>query len=61
MWKSIVLKSSLDAKLTLLGGQSFRWREHEEGSFIGVFANILWLLKVKDSVLNYQILGKHLL
>ncbi|XP_063696513.1 N-glycosylase/DNA lyase [Culicoides brevitarsis] len=58
-WKKIVVpKNELNLRLTLLGGQSFRWKEVENETFIGVFANILWKLKQNDDSLLYKIEGE---
>ena len=59
IWKSIpCLANQLQLKTTLLGGQSFRWKLRNEDEFIGVFANILWILKQDDKNLMYKILGE---
>ncbi|XP_055546672.1 N-glycosylase/DNA lyase isoform X2 [Wyeomyia smithii] len=52
----------LQLKTTLTGGQSFRWKPHmsteDQEAFIGVFANIVWILKQSKSDLMYQIVGE---
>lgn len=57
-WKIVKINTNLDLKLTLLGGQSFRWQEKSDGEFFGVFSNILWLLKVDNKTLKYKIVGE---
>ncbi|CAO1412912.1 unnamed protein product [Diamesa tonsa] len=61
MWKIIQLKSQLSLKFTLLGGQSFRWKEViEDGkcTFLGVAGSVLWQLKQEDDALHYKVLGE---
>lgn len=54
------LSRQLQLKTTLSGGQSFRWKQHgtTEDEFIGVFANIVWILKQTDSELRFKIVGE---
>ncbi|XP_055608073.1 N-glycosylase/DNA lyase [Uranotaenia lowii] len=54
------LYNQLQLKTTLTGGQSFRWKIHEPSSdeFIGVFANVVWILKQTQSELLYKIVGE---
>ncbi|KFB40660.1 AGAP001854-PA-like protein [Anopheles sinensis] len=65
-WRSLLCEfNQLQLKATLLGGQSFRWKNHqingvEEGQseFIGVFANIVWILRQTECELQYRIVGE---
>ncbi|XP_049535225.1 N-glycosylase/DNA lyase [Anopheles darlingi] len=68
-WRSLLCESSqLQLKATLLGGQSFRWKDRKStgkdqsddanGEFIGVFANIVWLLRQTERELQYRIVGE---
>ncbi|KAL1383361.1 hypothetical protein pipiens_013164 [Culex pipiens pipiens] len=60
-WQKIpCLSSQLQLKTTLTGGQSFRWKPHGTCSdeFVGVFANIVWILKQSKSELLYRIVGE---
>uniref|UniRef100_A0A182F6X6 N-glycosylase/DNA lyase n=2 Tax=Anopheles albimanus TaxID=7167 RepID=A0A182F6X6_ANOAL len=70
-WRSLLCESSqLQLKATLLGGQSFRWKNYKStgkgqsedasGEFIGVFANIVWLLRQTERELQYRIVGEQL-
>ncbi|XP_046403962.1 N-glycosylase/DNA lyase [Ischnura elegans] len=55
-WKETPCKQSdIQLKLSLLGGQSFRWKYSEDtGEFTGVFAGRVWKLKHVDDTLFYQ-------
>uniref|UniRef100_A0A182QC32 N-glycosylase/DNA lyase n=1 Tax=Anopheles farauti TaxID=69004 RepID=A0A182QC32_9DIPT len=65
-WRSLVCSfNQLQLKATLLGGQSFRWKIHKpaeqepkELEFIGVFANIVWILRQTERELQYRIVGE---
>ncbi|XP_058448488.1 N-glycosylase/DNA lyase [Malaya genurostris] len=59
-YKVPCLARNLQLKTTLTGGQSFRWKQHDraEDEFIGVFANIVWILKQTKTDLMYQIVGE---
>uniref|UniRef100_A0A182IST3 N-glycosylase/DNA lyase n=1 Tax=Anopheles atroparvus TaxID=41427 RepID=A0A182IST3_ANOAO len=65
-WRSLLCDfNQLQLKATLLGGQSFRWQNHatptlEEGpsEFIGVFANIVWILRQTERELQYRVVGE---
>ncbi|XP_055639881.1 N-glycosylase/DNA lyase [Toxorhynchites rutilus septentrionalis] len=60
-WHKICCPNTqLQLKTTLTGGQSFRWKTHgsAQGEFIGVFANIVWILKQTSSHLLYRIVGE---
>lgn len=54
------LYKQLQLKTTLTGGQSFRWKPHEshDDEFIGVFANIVWILKQTGTELLYKVVGE---
>ncbi|XP_050071274.1 N-glycosylase/DNA lyase [Anopheles maculipalpis] len=65
-WRSLLCESNqLQLKATLLGGQSFRWKPHKlnesdqkPNEFIGVFANIVWILRQTERELEYRIVGE---
>uniref|UniRef100_A0A182VQU7 N-glycosylase/DNA lyase n=1 Tax=Anopheles minimus TaxID=112268 RepID=A0A182VQU7_9DIPT len=65
-WRSLLCDfNQLQLKATLLGGQSFRWKKHQscdseqtENEFIGVFANIVWILRQTERELQYRIVGE---
>ncbi|XP_053658250.1 N-glycosylase/DNA lyase [Anopheles marshallii] len=65
-WRSLLCDfNQLQLKATLLGGQSFRWKNHKqndtdqiENEFIGVFANIVWILRQTERELQYRIVGE---
>ncbi|EAT34590.1 AAEL013179-PA [Aedes aegypti] len=60
-WMKIpCLHKHLQLKTTLTGGQSFRWNKHDsfQDEFIGVFANIVWILKQTETDLLYKIVGE---
>ncbi|XP_065081683.1 N-glycosylase/DNA lyase [Ochlerotatus camptorhynchus] len=60
-WMKIAcLNRQLQLKTTLTGGQSFRWKQHgtTEDEFIGVFANIVWILKQTETELLFRIVGE---
>ncbi|XP_058823799.1 N-glycosylase/DNA lyase [Topomyia yanbarensis] len=59
-YKVPCLSKNLQLKTTLTGGQSFRWKQNDctEDEFIGVFANIVWILKQTPTDLMYQIVGE---
>ncbi|XP_059611714.1 N-glycosylase/DNA lyase [Phlebotomus argentipes] len=65
MWRQIsCTRLQLQLKATLTGGQSFRWKIvknddiPENNEYLGVMANILWLLRQSDSHLQYKVLGE---
>uniref|UniRef100_A0A182YS61 8-oxoguanine DNA glycosylase N-terminal domain-containing protein n=1 Tax=Anopheles stephensi TaxID=30069 RepID=A0A182YS61_ANOST len=65
-WRSLLCDSNqLQLKATLLGGQSFRWKarnpnelDQKQNEFIGVFANIVWILRQTERELQYRIVGE---
>ncbi|XP_049820146.1 N-glycosylase/DNA lyase isoform X2 [Aethina tumida] len=61
-WKRLLCKSNeLQLTGTLNGGQSFRWKSRvSEGTeeWIGVFKNLLWILKQEDDCILYKVYGK---
>ncbi|XP_053670048.1 N-glycosylase/DNA lyase [Anopheles nili] len=65
-WRSLLCDfNQLQLKATLLGGQSFRWKNHKpiepgqnDPEFIGVFANIVWILRQTERELQYQIVAE---
>ncbi|XP_040157723.1 N-glycosylase/DNA lyase [Anopheles arabiensis] len=65
-WRSLLCDyNQLQLKATLLGGQSFRWKNYKptaldqhETEFIGVFANIVWVLRQTERELQYRIVGE---
>uniref|UniRef100_A0A182K2E5 N-glycosylase/DNA lyase n=1 Tax=Anopheles christyi TaxID=43041 RepID=A0A182K2E5_9DIPT len=65
-WRSLLCDfNQLQLKATLLGGQSFRWKNYKstgldqnEAEFIGVFANIVWVLRQTQRELQYRIVGE---
>uniref|UniRef100_A0A182N4Y3 N-glycosylase/DNA lyase n=1 Tax=Anopheles dirus TaxID=7168 RepID=A0A182N4Y3_9DIPT len=66
-WRSLLCDfNQLQLKATLLGGQSFRWKNYKpagltqkETEFIGVFANVVWILRQTERELQYRIVGEH--
>lgn len=60
-WQKVpCLYNQLQLKTTLTGGQSFRWKQLEsaQDEFVGVFANIVWILKQTKADLLYKIVGE---
>ncbi|XP_052863240.1 N-glycosylase/DNA lyase [Anopheles cruzii] len=63
-WRSVSCEcKQLQLKATLLGGQSFRWKPHPspevvDAEFIGVFANIVWILRQTERELQYRVVAE---
>ncbi|XP_044067858.1 N-glycosylase/DNA lyase [Siniperca chuatsi] len=56
MWRSLACtKSELRLDLTLVCGQSFRWRETTEGHWTGVMGGRVWTLTQTDDTLWYHV------
>ncbi|XP_067125601.1 N-glycosylase/DNA lyase [Centruroides vittatus] len=55
-WKVIPCNfQELNLDITLTCGQSFRWKRAENGEWVSVFSNVVWMLKQdKDGNLNYK-------
>ncbi|ELU01650.1 hypothetical protein CAPTEDRAFT_113225 [Capitella teleta] len=56
-WRKIACsKTELDLGVTLICGQSFRWKETAPGEWTGVLKNLVWNLKQSDDLLFYKTL-----
>ncbi|XP_065338293.1 N-glycosylase/DNA lyase [Cloeon dipterum] len=51
MWlKTVCRKADLNLKLVLSGGQCFRWKECEPGTFIGVIDDLVWQIRWSPAI-----------
>ncbi|CAH1976089.1 unnamed protein product [Acanthoscelides obtectus] len=61
-YKLLVPNGELQLKGTLNGGQSFRWKKYlceDKDSWIGVFANRLWILRQERDCICYKVYEKN--
>lgn len=52
-----VARKSLNLKMMLEGGQSFRWKETTPCEWTGTFSNAVWTIKQFDDFIEYHIKG----